>query len=274
MFSSRNKQPQPNQFEAVASIYDDLMAGISYEMWVRYLKDLWAHRRLKPKSVLDVACGTGNVSFRLAREGYQVVGVDYSEPMVAAAQAKLENRTYPSLRMDPSLTNPCFYCQDAAELDLPFEFDTAVSLFDSLNYITDPERFQSACRAVFRHLRPGGVFMFDVNTVYALSHGFFDQDNLYSDSYPRYVWRSRWDDISRLCTVEMDFEISGASGRETFHETHVQRGYTRTELQEYLENAGFQDIEFLQAYTMRRPGKRADRIYVLASRRESSDTSL
>jgi len=259
---SRSRPGPPRearQFTRVAAIYDALMAGIAYDVWVRYIRSLWDSRGLTPGTVLDIACGTGNVSFRLAREGLRVVGVDSSSDMIAVAASKLTR----SHRLEG---NPLFYCQDAAELDLPFTFDSALCLFDSLNYILEYERLCSAFRRALLHLRPGGVFIFDVNTVYALSHGFFDQDNLSSDSYPRYVWRSSWDPQTRLCTVEMDFEAPGGSGLERFREIHVQRGYTRRELTEALEGAGFRDVSVFQAYTMRPPNRRTDRLYFVAQR--------
>jgi len=250
---------EARQFSRVAAIYDALMAGIAYDIWVRYIHTLWSSRGLDPRTVLDIACGTGNVSFRLAEEGLRVAGVDNSQEMIAVAESKLSR----SQRLEG---NPAFYCQDAAELDLPFTFDSALCLFDSFNYILDYERLCSAFRRTLLHLRPGGIFIFDVNTVYALSHGFFDQDDLSSDSYPRYVWRSSWDPASRLCTVEMDFEALTDSGVETFREVHTQRGYTQEELTRGLESAGFSDISVFHAYTMRPPNRRSDRLYFVAQR--------
>ncbi len=250
---------QAAQFTRVADIYDALMSGIAYDIWVRYIRNLWESRGVEPGSVLDIACGTGNVSFRLAALGLRVVGIDNAPAMVEAAAAKLSR----SQRLD---RNPQFFCQDAAELDLPFTFDSALCLFDSFNYILDYGRLCSAFRRTCQHLRPGGVFIFDVNTVYALSHGFFDQDNLSSGSYPRYVWRSSWDPLKRLCTVEMDFEALGDAGVERFREVHVQRGYTQEELTEGLAAAGFRDISVFHAYTMRPPNRKTDRLYFVSQR--------
>ncbi len=247
------------QFHEVASIYDDLMRGIPYDLWLVYIRNLWRSRKHQPASVLDIACGTGNVSFLLAQEGLRVVGVDVSAPMIERANAKLT-------RSQREQGNPCFCCCDAAEMELPQRFDSAVSLFDSLNYILEYERLVAAFAATYRHLQPGGLFVFDVNTIYALSHGFFDQQNLPPAPYPHYEWRSRWDEPARLCTIEMDFKCLGDRNVHTFHETHVQRGYTRDELESGLRKVGFTDVQVSQAYTMRRPGRTADRLYVICRR--------
>lgn len=248
-----------SQFHELARIYDDLMRGISYDLWLVYIRNLWRSRKHQPSSVLDIACGTGNVSYLLAQEGLRVVGVDVSAPMIDRANAKLT-------RAQSEDGNPRFYCCDAAALELQEQFDSAVSLFDSLNYILDYDRLVAAFGSAYRHLVPGGLFVFDVNTIYALSHGFFDQQNLAPAPYPRYQWRSRWDDATRLCTIEMDFEHLGETCVHTFHETHLQRGYTRDELEKGLLSVGFRDIQVFQAYTMRKPGRTADRLYLISRR--------
>lgn len=245
------------QFTRVARVYDDLMAGIPYGLWLCYIKELWRARALRPASVLDVACGTGNVTYRLAAEGYETWGVDYSQSMIEIARSKL-----PAYRgRGPA---PEFECQNAAAISLPRTFDAAVSLFDSLNYILDEQDLKRAFAAVARHLNPGGLFIFDVNTVFALSHRFFDQDNLSSQRFPLYRWVSHWDPETRLCTIEMDFRTLGEGGIEDFHETHYQRGYTTIQLRQGLEQAGLTDVEFLHAFTMRPPSGRSDRIYVIS----------
>lgn len=248
-----------SQFSRVATIYDDLMRGISYGMWVQYVRQLWGSRGCRPRSVLDVACGTGNMSFRLAEGGIRVVGVDYAEAMIRAAKEK--QASSPGFEK-----NPVFICQNACDMHLGETFDAAISLFDSLNYILDYADLKKAFSGVFQHLCPGGVFVFDMNTVFALRHHFFDQDNLSVGSYPRYMWRSTWDESTHLCTVEMDFEFMEHGVVEQFHETHRQRGYTLEEVSSALEDTGFVDTQFYNAYSFRPLRARSDRLYCVCSR--------
>src|SRR5690349_15215399 len=112
------------QFERVASVYDQLMHDVPYEAWIEYLHELLDARKAQPKTVLDLACGTGNVSERLAAEGFEVIGVDIAEDMIAEARRKAVDNDLPIQ----------YTVQDAAELNLPGKrFDLCVSLFDSLN---------------------------------------------------------------------------------------------------------------------------------------------
>src|SRR5581483_27671 len=156
------------QFVHVAPLYDLLMHDVPYGEWVSYLHKLLATRNAQPTHILDLACGTGNVSERLAAEGYAVTGVDIAPDMVAEARRKANERKLPVR----------YFVQDAADLDLPGEkFDLCVSLFDSMNYITEPARLAQAMERVARHLSANGLFIFDMNSEFALKNKFFDQSN-------------------------------------------------------------------------------------------------
>ena len=243
-------------FGPVAPYYDELMAGVPYRFWVEYLERLWALHGRKPITVLDLACGTGTASRLLATRGYSVTGVDLSEGMLEVARRR-------TMKDGPPIV---FYQQDAAELDLgAARFDAVICLFDSLNYVLEPERLQSALARVCAHLRPGGTFIFDVNTEYALAEGMFNQSCMRMNEPLRYRWRSRYDAETRLCTVRMDFSYDPGTGvRESFLEVHRQRAYGKDELAQWLRAAGFSDVTIYDAYSTNPPKKRSDRLFYFA----------
>src|SRR5579875_2033589 len=157
---------EQSAFRQLAPLYDTLMHEVPYEEWARYLERLLQERQAQPKRALDLACGTGNVAEHLHAMGMEVVGVDVSPAMIEEARRKAAERQLP-IR---------YYVQDAAALELPeVPFDLCVSLFDSLNYITEPERLAKAFQRVAAHLVGGGLFIFDLNTEYALANRFFDE---------------------------------------------------------------------------------------------------
>jgi len=246
------------EFTAVAPYYDELMTGVPYDDWVRYIERLLAGRHASPRQVLDLACGTGNVSEIMAERSYHVVGVDIAADMIKQAKRKAERK----------LMNIEYHVQDAVTLDLPAtSFDLCISLFDSLNYITNPSDLAKAIQRVYAHLRPGGLFIFDVNAEYALKNGFFDQSNDYSAERLRYVWRSEYDAATRICTVAMRFFLRGKDGVDKeFRETHVQFAYTEAELRSMLSDAGFIAVDTYHAYTMKPVRKTTDRIYFVAEK--------
>ena len=247
-----------DQFVRVAPLYDQLMHDVPYGRWIEYLRELLATRGASPRSVLDLACGTGNVSELLCAEGYAVAGVDIAEHMIAEARRKAGERGLPVQ----------YAVQDAALLDLPGQrFDLCVSLFDSLNYVTDLDRLRQAMERVQAHLTRNGLFIFDMNSDYALRNRFFDQNNRATDAGLRYDWISEYDADTRLCRIKMHFWNREEDGSETtFYEEHRQFAYRHDEVVEMLESAGYEDVAAFQAYTLRTPTRTSDRIFYIARR--------
>lgn len=250
--------PTRRQFEQVAPLYDQLMHDVPYAAWAEYLRELLAERNARPRHVLDLACGTGNVTELLVSEGFSVTGVDIAADMVAEARRKARLKELPVE----------FAVQDAADLDLPGRrFDLCVSLFDSLNYVTDPVRLQRAMERVAAHLTRNGLFIFDMNSEFALKNRFFDQSNRATDARLRYDWVSEYFPDTRLCRVKMNFWYREENGDETaFEEEHWQFAYREDEIVQMLEAAGFHEISAYQAYTQKPTHRASDRIFYVASK--------
>lgn len=255
--------PQPleaRQYGEVAAIYDALMTGsVPHAAWLSRIEKEARARGSSPRSALDVACGTGIVTFRLAQRGYApLVGVDLSPAMIAIARTKAAAKNLPIT----------FVVQNAAHLDLDGHFDLVVSLFDSLNYVLDPADLRAAFCQIFAHTTPGGgVFAFDLNSLYALAHDFFSQTSTIGPV--RHVWKSYWDRETRLCRVEMAFWVRDETNNAVRHftETHVQRAYTVPEILDWLAEAGFVRIECFGGYSSTRPPTAtSDRLLFIAER--------
>jgi SAM-dependent methyltransferase len=231
------------------------MAGIPYRRWVadilRYATRYRPHRR----RVLDVGCGTGSASFLMADRGLDVVGIDASAEMISEAARKAHGRE-----------NPRFLVSRMEALDLPERFDLAVSLFDSVNYVTEPADLQEAFHRIHAHLLPDGLWIFDMNTPFALEMELFTQNNLRSHSEPKYDWRSRYDRATRLTTVDMTFYVKEGNTRAVLKETHRQRAYTLDEVRAMLGTAGFEILDVAEAYTGRPLSDASDRALFVTRR--------
>lgn len=251
-----NTSPEPVSFGPVAAYYDHLMAGVPYRFWIEYLQRLWKRHSVTPHVLLDLACGTGTITRLFTRRGFQTTGVDLAPAMLDAArrEALAENLIIP------------FIQQDAADLNLPGQsFDAVLCLFDSLNYILDAARLRQAFARVHAHLQPGGSFIFDVNTEYALAEGMFNQSCSRRDEPLHYRWRSRYNPETQICTVNMHFSFDDGTGkRKPFHETHKQRAYYKDALVTWLHEAGFAEVAVYDAYSIERPKKRSDRLFFVA----------
>lgn len=237
-------------FGPVAPIYDDLMHTVPYRMWASYYLLLLSQQGVKPKKILDVCCGTGTMCELLHDEGFQLAGFDLSAPMISKAKEKARF----------SLKNIRYECMDAASFEMHDTYEGAFSFFDSLNYITEPEKLASAMRQVSKHLQPGGSFIFDLNTSYAFEAKLFDQKNTNPKSKVRYKWESDWDPENRIITVHMKFWTDDAE----YEETHVQRAYADADVRRMLIEAGFTSIETFHSYTLNKPRQKSDRIHYTA----------
>jgi len=139
------------------------------------------------------------------------------------------------------------------------KFDAAISIFDSLNNITEPGNFARAMRNVANSLNPGGLFVFDLNTEYSFIHKMFDQNSSPEEEI-QYKWRSTYDREAKICTVTMDFTARG----EAFSEQHTQYAYSGEQVSTALKEAGFTNLERFNAYSFLPPGRKSDRVFYVA----------
>ena len=240
-------------YHNLAVSYDRLTNDVDYEATVNFYYEILAQEGLKPRTAMDLACGTGSVTAILAKKGLQVIGVDMSEEMLTVASQK-------ACDMDPA---PWFICQSLQELRLPRAVDLAVCALDSLDYITDPEDCREAIRRVYKYLNPGGIFIFDVNTPEKLramdGQVFLDEDD---DVYC--VWRGEFDRETNICSYGMDlFQRRGNLWERSFEE-HCEYAYSAEQLVGYLKSAGFTHIRVYADRRLEAPGEGEQRIYIKA----------
>ena len=240
-------------YEALAASYDRLTNDVDYEATVDFYYEILKQEGLKPRTAVDLACGTGSVAAILAKKGLQVIGVDISEEMLTVASQKAGD-------IHPA---PWFICQSLQELRLPRAVDMAVCALDSLDYVTDPEDCREAIRRVHKYLNPGGIFIFDVNTPEKLramdGQVFLDEDeNVYC------VWRGEFDEETNICSYGMDlFQRKGNLWERSFEE-HCEYAYSAGQLKSYLKEAGFTHIRIYGDRRMEAPKKGEQRIYIKA----------
>lgn len=240
-------------YTEIAPYYDELMSGVPYDMWVDYVELLLLKVEYPPTTVLDVACGTGNVSFELARRDYVVTGVDASLPMIEVARGRPQPKGAPPVM---------FVHQDACTLSLPYAYDLAVCLYDSLNYITSPSDLGKALRRIRQCVKPGGYFIFDVNSEYALAENLFTQNNLHREEDLHYLWKSSYDRETRISRVEMFFEYRrNGEAPLKFKEVHYERAYSIEELKKLLAAAGWKVKHLYDGYSDRRPDPTSERLF-------------
>ena len=240
-------------YHALADSYDRLTNDVDYRATVDFYFDILAREGLKPRTAVDLACGTGSVALLLAERGMDVTAVDLSPEMLTVAAQKTQDVDKP----------PMFVCQPLQELRLPRGVDLAVCALDSLDYITDPADCAEAIRRVYRVLNPGGVFIFDVNTPEKLramdGQVFLDEDE---DVYC--VWRGEFDERTNICTYGMDLFQRRGNLWERSWEEHREYAYSAEQLTGYLKDAGFTHIRVYADRRFEAPAPGEQRIYIKA----------
>ena len=240
-------------YRDLAFSYDRLTNDVDYEATVAFYQAILDKEGVRPRTAVDLACGTGSVTAILARLGLDVIGVDMSEDMLTVAWEKVADMAHP----------PKFVCQMLQELQLPRGVDLAVCALDSLDYIVDPKDCEEAIRRVYKVLNPGGIFIFDVNTPEKLramdGQVFLDEDD---DVYC--IWRGEFDEETNICSYGMDlFQREGNVWHRSFEE-HREYAYSQQQLTGYLRSAGFTHIEVYADRKFEAPREGEQRIYFKA----------
>ena len=240
-------------YKNLAASYDRLTNDVDYEATVAFYMEILRREGLSPRTVVDLACGTGSVTEILARKGYRVTAVDMSEEMLTEAAMKTMDMEQP----------PVYSRQLLQNLRLPRGVDMAVCALDSLDYILDPADCKEAIRRAYKALNPGGIFIFDVNTLEKL-RAMDDQVFLDEDDDVYCVWRGEFDEETNICSYGMDlFQREGKMWRRSFEE-HREYAYSQEQLTEFLKDAGFTHIQVYADRLFEAPREGEQRIYFKA----------
>lgn len=243
-------------YTAFASYYDKLTNNVSYSQRADYFDTVLKQFHTSGPILLDLACGTGSLSVELAKRGYDVIGVDSSPEMLSVAMQKKYETGLDLL----------FLCQDMTELDLYGTIDATVCALDSINHVTNPEDVQKIFNKVSLFTAPGGLFVFDVNTVYkhreVLGNNTFvyDCDDVYC------VWQNTYQEADETVSINLDFfeydDESGGYFRSS--ECFQERAYTPQQLEQMLENSGLSLLAVYGDDTMEPPIPTTQRLIYVA----------
>ena len=254
--SSNRKRASTMSYERFAFVYDLLMEDVPYDKWIDRFIEMKNRYQVEGTKVLDVACGTGEFTVRLAKRGFDVAGVDLSEEMLSIAREKAE----------AAKVSIPFYHQNMMELDMGELFDSIVIFCDSLNYLQDEKDVQMTFAKVYEQLQKGGLFMFDVHSVYKMEHIFANETFAHSEEEASYIWNSFEGEFPYSVEHELTFFVKDhESGLyERFEEDHYQRTYPIDTYKMWLEAAGFTIKEVLGDLENEEPTTTSERILFVA----------
>ncbi len=205
--------------------------------------------------VLDLGCGTGTLTQMLYDAGYDMIGVDNAEEMLSVAMAKREKSGREIL----------YLMQDMRELELYSTVGTVISVCDSINYILQEEDLLMVFRNVNNYLYPGGLFIFDFNTVYKYEEVIGDTTIAENRQDCSFIWENYYHEEEEINEYDLTVFVREENGLfRKFTENHYQRGYRVEIICELLQEAGMELVEILDADTRKEVTPQSERVYVVA----------
>lgn len=241
-------------YTGFAEVYDELMDDVPYEEWAEYLCGLLADYGVREGLLLDLGCGTGSLTEILARRGFDMIGVDMSEDMLQIAMEKRVKSGHDIL----------YLLQDMREFELYGTVAAAVSLCDSMNYLTEYSDLVTVLKLVNNYLDPGGVFIFDLNTVYKYEEVLGERTIAENREDCSFIWDNYYDSHSRINEYDLTlFVREDGSLYRRYEETHFQRAYSLEEIRRAAEEAGMEFEAVYDAFSRQEPKKDSQRIYVV-----------
>ena len=211
-------------YERLAPVYDDFTDGYDHDAWVGRLARIARDHGANGPRVLDVACGTGKSFAPLLERGYEVWACDISPAMAERA------RRCPGVEADRVLV------ADMRALPELGAFGLVTCLDDAVNYLLSVEELEAAFAGVARLLAPGGVYLFDTNTLSTYRAG-FAEGVVFERPLAGAVWRGETTapiEPGALCMAAIEL----GDARTDAISRHVQRHHPEPVVHRALTSAG------------------------------------
>lgn len=238
-----------------ARVYDLFMDNVNYRQWAVYLTERLQEFEIRDGLVLELGCGTGTMTELLAEAGYDMIGVDNSEEMLAGAMEKRARCGHDIL----------YLLQDMQEFELYGTVRAVVSVCDSLNYMTEEEELAQVFSLVNNYLDPGGIFIFDMNTVYKYRDVLGSATIAENREEGSFIWENDYDPESGMNVYALALFLPREDGLyEKSEEVHYQRAYSPGKIAELLEGSGMEVVGIYDAYTKNPPAADSERLTFIA----------
>lgn len=240
-----------SSYYALAQFYDSLTENVDYKVRSDYISNFFSKYYDSPRSVLDLACGTGNIAVNLVNEGYKVTGIDLSEEMLCEADNKADGKME-------------LLKADMTDFKLDSKFDCCVCSLDSINHLLSLEDVEKCFNCVYGSLKSDGIFVFDVNTVYKHNNILAGNTFVFDEEDFFLSWDNE-DEGENIIRILIDIFVFNGKSYDRLSEEFFERAYTVSELESVLYNfeiIGIYDDLSLNEYT-----EQSERIYFVCKRK-------
>lgn len=251
-------------YTCFAEVYDLFMDNVPYDEWAKQADSILEKYNVKKDLVCELGCGTGAMTRRLSKMGYDMIGIDLSVDMLDIAR----DMEYEDADFDMEKGPAILYLnQDMREFELFGTVQAVVSFCDSMNYITTEDDLLHVFRLVNNYLDPGGIFLFDMNTV----HKYRDilSNNTFAENRDEgsFIWENEFDEESDLNQYDLTLFIRDEEDEDIYfkyEEQHVQRAYEIDNVCKLIKEAGMELLEVIDVDTMKDVTENTERVYFVA----------
>lgn len=242
-------------YTGFAEVYDKFMNNVPYDHWADFVDELLMRYGAKKGLLLELGCGTGSMTERMAARGYDLIGVDFSEDMLAQAQEKKIASGHEILYLN----------QDMRSFELYGTVAGVYCVCDSLNYILDYDELVQVFRLVNNYLDPGGIFVLDFTTEKNFSDGLREIPIVESDGDDIMIWENIYDEEEAVNEHRLTFFLCAEDGRyDRVDEVHLQRAYSLAEIHGALADSGMIFLDAFDSETHGEPCADSVRIHCVA----------
>lgn len=215
-------------YKYLSFCYDEFMQDVDYDAWAKKIAGYIGNR----KKGVDCGCGSGLITMRLKKMGYDVIGTDLSTEMLERARENFrrENLNITLVRMD------------SENLVVGNKVDFITAVCDVVNYMKKPEKF--FVRA-YNALADDGVLLFDISSKYKLTE--IIGNNVFTDSTDNvtYIWSNSLSEKQNKVEMFLTFFVKNKDGSfDKEEENQIQYIYEVDDLVEKLRAAGFGKVEY------------------------------
>jgi SAM-dependent methyltransferase len=251
-----------DKYTDFASVYDILMSHIPYDEWADYIEGILRQYGIEKGLVLELGCGTGAMTRRMASKGYDMIGVDVSEEMLSHARQRSEGTE----------DNILYLCQDMREFEL---YGTVAAVFcvcDTINYMLSQEDLSKVFNHVGNYLDSGGLFIFDMDTEYLYKEVLGDNINIMNHEKGSFIWENNFYPEDMINEVNLTLFIKQDNSLYKKHEeTHVRKAYDIDTIRRLLDTAGLDMLGAYHELTFEMPRGNSERVYIVAKERYRSN---
>lgn len=247
-------------YSVFARYYDQLTANIDYKGRAEYFGQIIRRFDQTDNNILlDLACGTGSISEEMARQGFDVIGVDLSDEMLGIAIEK---------KFDSGL-NIQYLCQDMRNIDMFGTIGITICALDSINHLSTAEDVRQVFEKVALFAEPKGLFIFDVNTIYKHRNILANNTFTYETDSVYCVWENSLDPKTDEVKMELVFfekEENGLWSRSS--DSFSEKAYSEELIEQLLDECGLELVAKYGDDSFEPPKEDSQRIvYVARSRK-------